>query len=169
MVGREQEEKQGLFERVIFINRVTKVVKGGRNFSFSACVVVGDEGGSVGCGYGKAKEVADAIRKASNTAKKSMFKVPIDGSTIPHQVIGRYGAARVLLKPAREGTGIIAAGAVRAACEAAGIRNILTKCIRSNNPRNVLKACEQGFKSLKPKDYRSRLQQEQKGKIDEVK
>ncbi len=148
-----QEERQ-LKEKVIFINRVTKAVKGGRQFSFSAIVVVGDENGSVGRGYGKAKEVAEAIRKASTEAKRNMFSIPMDRNTIPHQIIGNYGAAKVLLKPAKEGTGIIAGGAVRAICEVAGIKDILTKCLNSTNPVNVVRACEQGLKNLKSKDYR---------------
>jgi small subunit ribosomal protein S5 len=154
MVERLNEEKQELIEKVIFVNRVAKVVKGGRNFSFTASVVVGDGNGSVGCGHGKAKEVSEAIRKASNRAKKSMFKVPLEGNTIPHQIVGRKGAAQVLLKPAKEGTGVIAGGVVRAFCEAVGVKDILTKCLKSNNAVNVLKACDEGFKSLKPKNYR---------------
>lgn len=164
MAEKQQEEKQELVEKVVFINRVAKVVKGGRNFSFTANVVAGDEAGSVGCGYGKAKEIANAIRKASHGAKKNMFKVPMDGTTIPHKITGKHGAARILLKPAKEGTGIIAGGAVRAICEAAGIRDILTKCLRSRNPLNVVKACEQGLRSLKPKDYRSKEIETAKGK-----
>ncbi|MCK4518858.1 MAG: 30S ribosomal protein S5, partial [Candidatus Omnitrophica bacterium] len=161
-----RETKSEFFEKVVFVNRVSKVVKGGRKFSFTASVVVGDEKGSFGCGYGKAKEVPEAIRKASSSAKKAMFKVATDGNTITHQIIGKHGAARVLLKPAKEGTGIIAGGAVRSVCEAVGIKDILTKCLKSNNALNVLKACEQGFKSLKAKDYRSR---NIKGKTDETK
>jgi small subunit ribosomal protein S5 len=157
MVERIREEKRDFIEKVIFVNRVAKVVKGGRNFSFTASVVVGDGNGSVGCGHGKAKEVAEAIRKASNRAKKSMFKVPLEGNTIPHQIIGRKGAAEVLLKPAKEGTGVIAGGVVRSFCEAVGVKDILTKCLKSNNAVNVLKACEEGFKSLKPRNYRDKL------------
>jgi small subunit ribosomal protein S5 len=157
-----KRQEQQLSEKVIFVNRVAKVVKGGRQFSFSALVIVGDEKGNVGWGYGKAKEVAEAIRKASAEAKKKMFSVPMDKSTIPHQIIGKFGAARVLLKPAKEGTGIIAAGAVRAMIEAAGIKDILTKCLNSTNPINVVKACEVGLKNLKPKDYRQRLKERSK-------
>ncbi len=154
MAERFNEGKRDFIEKVIFVNRVSKVVKGGRNFSFTASVVVGDGKGSVGCGHGKAKEVAEAIRKASNRAKKSMFSVPLEGNTIPHQIVGRKGAAQVLLKPAKEGTGVIAGGVVRAFCEAVGAKDILTKCLKSNNAVNVLKACEEGFRSLKPKNYR---------------
>lgn len=148
------QEEQQLNEKVIFVNRVTKAVKGGRQFSFSAIVVVGNENGSVGRGYGKAKEVAEAIRKASTEAKRNMFSIPMDRNTISHQIIGKYGAAKVFLKPAKEGTGIIAGGAVRAICEVAGIKNILTKCLNSTNPVNVVRACEQGLRNLKSKDYR---------------
>ncbi len=154
MAERFKDKKRDFIEKVIFVNRVSKVVKGGRNFSFTASVVVGDGNGSVGCGHGKAKEVAEAIRKASNKAKKSMFSVPLEGNTISHQIIGRMGAAQVLLKPAREGTGVIAGGVVRSFCEAVGVKDILTKCLKSNNAVNVLKACEDGFKNLKPKNYR---------------
>lgn len=154
MAERFNDGKRDFIEKVIFINRVSKVVKGGRNFSFTASVVVGDGNGSVGCGHGKAKEVAEAIRKASNKAKKSMFSVPLEGNTISHQIIGRKGAAQVLLKPAKEGTAVIAGGVVRSFCEAVGVKDILTKCLKSNNAVNVLKACEEGFRNLKPKNYR---------------
>lgn len=164
------EQEQELVEKVITVNRVAKVVKGGRQFSFSSIVVVGDENGSVGWGYGKAKEVGEAIRKASAGAKKNMFKINLDKTTIPHQIIGKHGAARVLLKPATEGTGIIAGGSVRAVCEAAGIRDILTKCLNSTNPVNVVKACQDGLKNLKPKNYRKRFkkQKEEKTAKEEV-
>jgi small subunit ribosomal protein S5 len=142
-----------LKDTVVSINRVTKVVKGGKNLSFSALVIVGDEGGHVGHGSGKAKEVPQAIRKAIESAKKNMIRVPLTNNTIPHQVLGLFGAGRVLLKPAQEGTGIIAGGAVRAVMQAAGVSNILTKSIGTSNPHNVIKATFEGLKSLRdPKE-----------------
>ena len=153
----EQENAPEMIERVVYLNRVSKTVKGGRVMKFSARVVVGDGNGTVGYGLGKAAEVSEAILKGIANAKKNLHKVTLSGTTIPHEVTGIYGAGTVLMKPAAVGTGVIAGGAVRAVMEAVGITNIRTKCLRSNNPQNVVKATMQGLLSLRGPEEVARI------------
>ena len=155
-------EATQFIERIVDVRRVAKVVKGGRRFSFSVLVVIGDKKGRVGVGLGKATEVPEAIRKATERAKKELLQVPLVQGTIPHEVVGRFGAGHVLLKPAAEGTGVIAGGAVRAVLESAGLHNILTKCIGTSNPHNVVKATMNALRDLRrPEEYEQMI----RGKI----
>ncbi|MCM8525236.1 MAG: 30S ribosomal protein S5 [Lentisphaeraceae bacterium] len=152
MAIQNQDEVKEYEERVVTINRCSKVLKGGRKFSFSALVVTGNQKGTVGIGFGKANEVSDAIRKASNAAKSNLFKIPLHGHTIPHDVVKSHGGAKVLLKPASPGTGLIAGGAMRAILELAGVRDVLAKSMGSNNALNVVKATTKAIKSLESRD-----------------
>jgi small subunit ribosomal protein S5 len=154
---REERSESGLVDKVVYINRVTKVVKGGKNFSFSALVVVGDGAGRVGYGSGKAKEVPAAIKKGIEIAKRNMIPIAMTGTTIPHAVLGQYGAGKVLLKPASEGTGVIAGGPVRAILESAGIQNILTKSLGTANPHNVVKATFAALEQLRNEEQYRQL------------
>jgi small subunit ribosomal protein S5 len=155
--GREREQKGDTTEKVVFINRCAKVVKGGRRFSFSALIVAGDHKGKVGYGFGKANEVSEAIRKASDAARKAMVPVAIHENTIPHEVIGEFGGGRVLLRPASPGTGVIAGGGVRAVVEAAGIKDVLAKSLGSSNHANVVKATMEALRTLRQKEDILRL------------
>ena len=167
MVEYSDQEVEELTEKIVTINRVSKVVKGGRRFSFSAIVVVGDARGNVGVGLGKANEVPEAIRKGSERARRNMFEVPLIGTTIPHEVTGKFGAGLVMLRPASEGTGVIAGSAVRAIMEAAGVKDVLTKSLRTSNPHNVVHATVQALQSLRsPEEVRTRRKLADKPQVE---
>jgi small subunit ribosomal protein S5 len=164
-MARFEREPSEFIEKLVYLNRVSKTVKGGRVAKFSALMVVGDEKGRVGFGLGKAAEVPEAIRKGIEDAKKNMINVPLSGTTIPHEVVGEFGAGRVMMKPAAPGTGIIAGGPVRAVMEAVGIKDVRAKCLRSNNPQNVVSAAFEGLKSLRSPEEVARI----RGKsVDEI-
>jgi small subunit ribosomal protein S5 len=157
MAMQRRQEDDGMITKVVSINRVSKTVKGGRVMKFAALIVVGDGKGNIGYGVGKSGEVPEAIRKGEGAAKKNMRKVCLKGTTIPHEIVGEFGAGRVLMRPAAPGTGVLAGGAVRAVMEAAGISNIRAKCLRSNNPQNVVKATMQGLLSLRGPEEVARI------------